>query len=185
MSDTPEATREAEPAAQTAQLARTLRSADEPLWCVADAARDPRVLALLRQHGGRFQTLYEGLTATLSGEYGPFLCEIPHRGPLLAELLAQGWGNCWAIYLHARCDFAKLRRHLRKYVLVELPGRRQAFFRFFDPVVLRMFLPTCTDDEYVRFFGPITRFLAEAEDPAELIEFLPGHREPNLLSVPR
>lgn len=40
------------------------------------------------------------------------------------------------------------------------------YFRFYDPRVLRRFLPVCTPDQLYAFFGPIDYFLFEDEDPA-------------------
>jgi hypothetical protein len=45
------------------------------------------------------------------------------------------------------------------------------YFRFYDPRVLRSFLPTCTEPECAEFFGPIGRFVMEAEQPGALWSF--------------
>ena len=37
--------------------------------------------------------------------------------------------------------------------------------------MLRVYLPTCFTRELHTFFGPIDRFLVEAEDPGTLIQF--------------
>jgi hypothetical protein len=48
---------------------------------------------------------------------------------------------------------------------------RKLYFRFYDPRVLRVYLPTCTTDERSTFFGPVTCFLMEGEEPDELLLF--------------
>jgi hypothetical protein len=47
-------------------------------------------------------------------------------------------------------------------------------FRFYDPRVLRRFLPLCTSDELRRFFGPIESFLIETAEADALIRFTLG-----------
>lgn len=43
-------------------------------------------------------------------------------------------------------------------------------FRYYDPIVLAMFLPTCTAAELGELFGPIDAFLIEAGSGAEITE---------------
>ncbi len=46
-------------------------------------------------------------------------------------------------------------------------------FRFYDPRVLRAYLPTCTAEEIAQFFGPISHFAAESADGRQVITY--GH----------
>ena len=56
--------------------------------------------------------------------------------------------------------------------MVELEGKSQkVLFRFYDPRVLRVFLPGCTPKESAQFFGPIKRYFFEGEDPSEVLEY--------------
>jgi len=41
---------------------------------------------------------------------------------------------------------------------------KDMYFRFYDPRVLRVFLPTCTPEELSDFFGPIAGFLIESAE---------------------
>jgi hypothetical protein len=47
-------------------------------------------------------------------------------------------------------------------------------FRYYDPRVLRVYLPTCNAEELATVFGPIETFWTEGSDPATLLEF---HRD--------
>jgi hypothetical protein len=51
-------------------------------------------------------------------------------------------------------------------------------FRYYDPRVLRVYLPTCRPAELETFFGPIDAFLTEGEGSGEMVEF---RREQNRL----
>ena len=54
-----------------------------------------------------------------------------------------------------------MRRHLGRFIQVEDPGGRSFFFRFYDPSVLPVILPTCTQEELSFLFGPVESFLLE------------------------
>ncbi|MCF6281484.1 MAG: DUF4123 domain-containing protein [Candidatus Polarisedimenticolaceae bacterium] len=44
-------------------------------------------------------------------------------------------------------------------------------FRFYDPRVLRLYLPTCTGNEAKQFFGPIPQIIVEAENSTCLLTY--------------
>ena len=48
---------------------------------------------------------------------------------------------------------------------------RILIFRYYDPRVLRVYLPTCRLDELQTVFGPVTSYLVESENGDGLIEF--------------
>ena len=50
--------------------------------------------------------------------------------------------------------------------MVQLAEGTQVYFRFYDPRVLREFLPTTTHAELLHFFGPVQEWLTEGSDPA-------------------
>jgi len=47
-------------------------------------------------------------------------------------------------------------------------------FRWYDPRVLRVYLPTCTASELRTVFGPVERYLVDRADGDGLIEFSLG-----------
>ena len=64
-----------------------------------------------------------------------------------------------------------MRQHFRALSLVYDTTGRPLIFRYYDPRVLRDFLPTCTPQELTTFFGNVTEFLVEDEDPATALRF--------------
>jgi hypothetical protein len=44
-------------------------------------------------------------------------------------------------------------------------------FRYYDPRVLRVYLPTCWPAEVSTFFGPVSAFITGGDDPGEILEF--------------
>jgi hypothetical protein len=65
----------------------------------------------------------------------------------------------------SRRPLAEVRRHFRKLLYVkEEDTRKEMFFRFYDPRVLRAFLPSCTARQLDEIFGEIDVFVAEGEE---------------------
>jgi pSer/pThr/pTyr-binding forkhead associated (FHA) protein len=134
-----------------------------PLFAILDAARDPRLLQQLRIHDEVYYSLYDGEEGEKLAEVAPYLVELPRGSPLTEVLVREHWGSSFGCFLYCDADFKTLRRQLRKFLMVEGPDKASLYFRFYDPRVLRSFLPTCTPAESAEFFGPIARFVTEAE----------------------
>jgi hypothetical protein len=137
-----------------------------PLFAIVDAARSPECLAALAVHEEIYYSLYDGAEGAKLDEVAPYLVELPVGSPLLATLVREHWGQSALSFLAAQADFKLLRRHLRHFLMVENEQRRLMYFRFYDPRVLGIFLPSCTPRELKEFFGPIQAFLVEAQDKA-------------------
>jgi pSer/pThr/pTyr-binding forkhead associated (FHA) protein len=159
------------PGALSGDLLEMLCTRFQPLYAVLDAARDPQVLELIRGSHEDFQSLYEGERGEELANFAPYLVRIPPHSPLLDALVREGWGKSWGVYLTCAQPLKELRRHFRHFLMVQLPDGREVYFRYYDPRVLRAFLPSCTFDEGAELFGPIQHYLAEAEDPGTLLEF--------------
>ena len=54
------------------------------------------------------------------------------------------------------------------------PDFQPLYFRYYDPRVLRVYLPTCDADELRTLFGPISRLLCEDEEGGLLKFWLAG-----------
>jgi hypothetical protein len=44
-------------------------------------------------------------------------------------------------------------------------------FRYYDPRVMRTYLPTCNSDELAAIFGPVDSFLVEDESGESILRF--------------
>lgn len=152
-------------------LLHFLGNRSEPQFALLDAARDPRVLSLLQGSEEKYQSLYEGAQGEELAAFAPYLVQIPAESSLLETMVQEGWGKSWGVYLTCGLPFEKVRRHLRKFLLVQTEDGRQLYFRFYDPRVLRAIVPTFAHDEAARFFGPIASFLMEDQDQRVLLLF--------------
>lgn len=144
------------------------------LFAVIDAARDPRIFdALLdRQAQLDLASLYQGESAEVLADVAPYLLRLDPACPDCAWLLEQGWGAAWFILVLARGTSEVVRRHLRKFTMVWTEEGRSLLFRFYDPRVLRLFLPTCSPDQLDKLYGEVVlRFFVESLAPDQALMF--------------
>jgi hypothetical protein len=161
-----------------APLRKVLRSQREPLYAVLDAARNPKIIALLSHSRHEFRSLYEGNAAVDLALHAPYIVRLPEESPLLEKLACQAWGKSMGLYLTSRLPLEDVRHHLRHFLMAEIEGGKPVYFRFYDPRVLRVYLPTCTDAERREFFGPIEVVLLEGEPCSQVFQFSPNEQAP-------
>src|SRR5262249_54256669 len=106
---------------------------------------------------------------------------------LLKQMVHQGWGRGWGVYLTCSLSLAQVRDYFRSSLLVTMPDGMELFSRFYDPRFFRSFLESCSAAEAENFFGPITSYLMEDERSEILLQFKRGKKGPekkgHLLSV--
>ncbi len=139
-------------------LAR-LTTVPDPLYAIVDASRSPRIRVLLRESPAVARCLYDGVEADAYADSAPFLVPLDPAGLLLQDLVHEGWRQRWATYLTAPKSLSpdEVRRHLRKFLRVQLERSGEvAYFRFYDPYVLRSYVAGCSADERREFVGPLT-----------------------------
>jgi hypothetical protein len=136
-----------------------------PLFAVLDAARDEAVLSLVHRLGLPARSLYAGEAEGAYGAAGPWLVALGRRGPLLPELVGAAWGRAWGVLVASEASFREVRAALRRLVTVRLDDGREVLFRFYDPRILRVILPTADADQLGYFFGEaVEAWLCEAPD---------------------
>lgn len=152
-------------------LLEELEAAPASLFGLLDAARDERVLALLRASDEESQSLYEGLQGQLLATQAPYLIKLTSDSVFLPCLLQQGWGKSWGIFLTSHLPLAEVRRHFRRFLFARDELGREVYLRFYDPRVLRFLLPACSVPQTAALFDGIDSFLLEGRSPQELIRF--------------
>jgi hypothetical protein len=148
-----------------------LRKQTEPLFAIVDASRDEGILPLLKASNNQYQSLFEGVKAEWLEEFAPYLVYLPKDSPLLEKLVEEGWDKHWAVYLTSREFLERLVNHLRQFLRVKTHEGEKLYFRFYDPRVLRTFLPTLTSNEKNRFFGSISCYFTEDETQQQVLEW--------------
>jgi pSer/pThr/pTyr-binding forkhead associated (FHA) protein len=162
------------PAPRQARLQDLLAKDFQPLYTLLDAAREPSVLKVILESKEQYQSLYEGAQGSQLAHFAPYLVRVPQKSSLLDTLVHQAWSKSWGVFLTCDMVLKDLRTHFRHFLTVKLPDGQQVYFRYYDPRVLRLFLPTCLPEEINQFFGPVKQFLVEAEDPTTALHFTRG-----------
>lgn len=156
------------------EMRNSMADPPERHFLVIDAARDPSIFDFLHDHQDELmvQCLYKGDAASELAEVAPYLMALEGADTAPARrFLDEGWGRSRFILLCANMAFDDLRLHLRKLTFAQMPDGAAVLFRFYDPRVTRVFLPTCDTAQLQRFFGPVTRIITEAPDPSQALWF--------------
>lgn len=139
-------------------------------WALLDLARDGAIQAALLQSRLEFLCLYSGPLPRALETVAPHMVELPPGHRLADRLLGDGAGRSWGVFVRT-ADPVNLRHHLRKFLKVRSEAGRTLLFRYYDPRVLRAWLPTCRTDELRQFFGPVSAWLSETADGSNLTEW--------------
>lgn len=165
-------------------LLDTLYADPLPLYAVIDGAGCPALLPMLDRHAVPSACLYRGELEPDLAEAAPYLAQLDRESPFTRWFLGEGWDRHWGILLRTDASLAEVRRHLRRLTLARLPDQQVVYFRFYDPRVLRVYLPTCTEEELDRFFGPLRSFLMEDPQPGALLRMERGAGALAVATVP-
>jgi len=138
-------------------------------YAILDAARDDGIYPALLAADCEWQCLYRGDAAVTMAEVAPYLVALDPASKFTPWLLEKAWGNSWGVFFVATVKMEALRAHFRRFIMARLPDGRSVYFRFYDPRVLRVYLPTCTTEEREMLFGPVLRFVMEGEQKETLV----------------
>ena len=116
-----------------------------------------------------------GRDSRRSGQVAPYLVALQRDHRFTAWIVEQGWGCNWGIYAKAdaKLGFQYIRKHFRTFLKVEGPAGKSIYFRYYDPRVLRTYLPTCNDLELSQVFGPVQEYAMENLQ-ADALEHFPA-----------
>jgi hypothetical protein len=146
------------------------------VYALLDGASVEALRDMLWQHEPEHACLWRGELEPDMAEVAPYVVRLEAGTPFTDWLLARGWGRHWGIFALAgpETDLRDMRRHFREFTMVRGPDDEVLYFRYYDPRVLRVYLPLCNAEEMRTVFGPVRAFLVEDEDPAILLRFTMG-----------
>jgi hypothetical protein len=141
------------------------------VWMIVDGARDPKIYWDLTNSHLQCTCLYSGDIPAQLESVAPHLVQLEYDDSSTRTLLRRAWGKSWGVFATSDAAMHRLRRHLRTLLLVQDWRGKQLLFRYYDPRVLRVYIPTCRPDELKLLFGPIKQFFAESESAEGLLRF--------------
>ena len=147
--------------------------ADDTLsvYSVLDGASVPNLRQKMYDEDPTRECLYRGDLQPDMAEVAPYLVRLDKVSRFTNWVIEQGWGNHWGIFALSQQDLGPLRRHFRTLLVVHDSNARPLYFRYYDPRVLRVYLPTCNASELAAIFGPVERYFLEASQPGEILTF--------------
>lgn len=147
--------------------------ADEDLgvFALLDGASIPSLLENLYEQQPEYVCLYRGELTSDMAEVAPYLVKLEPDTDFTEWMLEKGWGNHWGVFAFSRESLSALRRHFRKFLIVYDPENKPIYFRYYDPRVLRTYLPTCSPQDLDTVFGPVESYLLEDESAKFALRF--------------
>lgn len=145
----------------------------DQVYMVLDGARDPFIAWLVRAGALEHACLYTGALSARLQAAAPYIIHLAPQAALTATLLRRGWGNSWGFLtvVPAHVGLNQQRLHFKKLLRVRDEAGTELHFRYYDPRVLRTYLPTCTQDELRQFFGAVPRIVVESADGAAMVSY--------------
>jgi hypothetical protein len=135
------------------------------LFAVVDCARDRRIYDLV--HDALFpMCLFRTEVVSPMGRNAPYLVPVEHAERLIESWRKVGGGESWGILLRSSQAQAHVRQRLRTFNQAKLPDGRVVLFRWWDPRVFRVYLPTCDTDDLSQWFASVEEYICETEDGA-------------------
>ena len=141
------------------------------IYAVLDGAVVKQLPDYLEERDSPFACLFRGETDPLVLTRAPYLVRLTPGDEIFSWILEEGWGRNWGMFVTvpADTDFDKVIDHFRQFVQVRLPDQRIVFFRFYDPRVVRPFLPSCDAGQAGELFAVPSAWMCESEDGGALL----------------
>jgi hypothetical protein len=147
------------------------KPAEVGVYTILDTARDDRIYDSILSCGLESSCLYSGNIPEDLARVAPYLVRLEKEHPFTESIIEMGWGKSWGIFLCANAGISDLRKHFRSFLTVETEEGTRMVFRYYDPRVFRIYLPTCRLNELKTVFGPVRNFILETADASILVDF--------------
>jgi hypothetical protein len=115
-----------------------------------------------------FECLYAGELEPDMAEVAPYLVKLERDNEFTDWALGEGWRKHWGIFAVTGADLRTMRNQFRKLNTVYSADGKPMLFRYYDPRVLRTFLPGCDESRLAEFFGSVAKFAVEAEEEGKI-----------------
>ena len=146
------------------KLKNYLLSDSTRLYCILDGASVPDLPMRLYQTDTPHYCLLGGDLKPDVLYTAPFLAALLPGSPFTEQVFKESPGKHWGIFAHCRRSMTEVRRHCRALLNVYDENGQPMLFRYYDPRVIRKFLPTCNAGELKTLFGELEAIFAEAND---------------------
>jgi len=140
-------------------------------YMLIDGAATRALIEHLYDDEAEFSCLISGPLGPDMQEVAPYLVALRDGEPFTDWILEHALGENWGTVLRASLSMDELVRRYRRLLRVRGPDGDPLFFRYYDPRVLRVFLPTCEPDDLGDWFDGVRYYFAEGKAPGSLLRF--------------
>lgn len=133
-------------------------------YALMDCALDSTIYPTIQGSGCPMKCLYAEAWQSGLADIAPYLVELAPNAPFYTTLLSWDWYANWGCFVQSNADLDRLVSHLQTLTTAQVPGGQHAFFRFYDPRVLRPFLAVAAPDDLKAVFDGVARFVVPMLD---------------------
>jgi hypothetical protein len=146
---------------------------DANVYAIFDGAIVDDLPAKLDQSGLQHVCLFPGQLDPELAAVVPYLLALEDDNPLTQEAIESGWMAHWGVYIQTpkKVGFREMRQHFRPFLKVRGLVGETMYFRYYDPRVLRVVLPTFDVSQRQAFYGPVKSLFVESESDAVALRF--------------
>lgn len=135
------------------------------LFGIFDSARNVDFIKNLVPGDVKYRSLFQGTMFEQSSVLSGYLVECKKESPLFRWMTTKAWSKGCCIYLTSMSSFDELFSHFQKFNRVRMENDKVVLFRYYDPEVLRAWLPGCSRIELDTFYGEtVATLFTENED---------------------
>lgn len=146
-----------------AELENLLYGEIANVYAVLDGASIKDLPQILFDTTPPYYCLFRGRLEPDVATVAPYLVGLIKGAPFTDWLLDSECGLHYGIFATSRQSIQEMRKHVRNIFTVYKENGDPMYFRFYDPRVLRAYLPTCNGGELKSVFGPVDKFVTEHE----------------------
>lgn len=143
---------------------------EEYVYAVLDGASVPNIIQNLAAFKAKSICLYRGELDPELAQMAPYLVLLTPDSELTNWVL-NGIGHHWGIFAVSKADIREMRKHFRTFLMVYDPDGEPVYFRYYDPRVLRVFLPTCDEEGMKNALDVVDKYYVENEEGKALLLF--------------
>ncbi len=142
------------------------------VYTVIDGASAPVLLGKLAEYEPQHTCLFRGELSIEMAEVAPYLVKLEPDDDFTNWLLEYATEYPCCIFTQTESNFLVLRKHFRSFLRVQSPEGETLHFRYYDPRVLSVYLPSCDkEDSKILYADVIEQFLLFDPKEEKLKEF--------------
>jgi hypothetical protein len=127
------------------------------VYAIIDGASCPELRFKIYDWQPQSQCLWSGKLEPDIEEVAPYMVELERNSDFTLWLIKNGFENNWNIFVASQLEPKAFRKQIRKLQLVRSDEGKTMMFRFYDPRVMAVYLPTCDMEQLKETFEGLER----------------------------